>query len=100
MLPPYGSSSTSTKASSQQSMIEAFNGTRRTPSETATLSRSSPRYDQTCSSARIYSTSLDSRGAISVTERVGVIQRVRTLAVGLAQALDEVQNHADKQEAA
>jgi glycyl-tRNA synthetase alpha chain len=29
---------------------------------------------------------LDSRGAISVTERVGVIQRVRALAVGLAQA--------------
>ena len=29
---------------------------------------------------------LDSRGAISVTERVGVIQRVRKLAVGVAQA--------------
>ena len=29
---------------------------------------------------------LDARGAISVTERVGVIQRVRKLAVGVAQA--------------
>jgi glycyl-tRNA synthetase alpha chain len=28
---------------------------------------------------------LDSRGAISVTERVGVIARVRKLAVGVAQ---------------
>ncbi len=28
---------------------------------------------------------LDARGAISVTERVGVIQRIRKLAVGLAQ---------------
>jgi glycyl-tRNA synthetase alpha chain len=29
---------------------------------------------------------LDSRSAISVTERVGVIQRVRKIAVGVAQA--------------
>ena len=29
---------------------------------------------------------LDARGAISVTERVGVIQRVRNLAVGVARA--------------
>jgi glycyl-tRNA synthetase alpha chain len=29
---------------------------------------------------------LDARGAISVTERVGVIQRVRKMAVGVAQA--------------
>jgi glycyl-tRNA synthetase alpha chain len=29
---------------------------------------------------------LQARGAISVTERVGVIQRVRNLAVGVAQA--------------
>ena len=34
---------------------------------------------------------LDSRGAISVTERVAVIARVRTLAVGLAQAWVEQQ---------
>ena len=29
---------------------------------------------------------LDARGAISVTERVGVIARIRTLAVGVAKA--------------
>ncbi len=29
---------------------------------------------------------LDARGAISVTERVGVIGRIRTLAVGVAKA--------------
>jgi glycyl-tRNA synthetase alpha chain len=29
---------------------------------------------------------LDARGAISVTERVGIIARVRKLAVGVAQA--------------
>jgi glycyl-tRNA synthetase alpha chain len=29
---------------------------------------------------------LDARGAISVTERVGIIQRVRKMAVGVAQA--------------
>src|SRR5581483_192236 len=35
---------------------------------------------------------LDARGAISVTERVGVIARIRTLAVGVAKAyLDQQQ---------
>jgi glycyl-tRNA synthetase alpha chain len=34
---------------------------------------------------------LDARGAISVTERVGVIGRVRKLAVGVAQAWMEQQ---------
>jgi glycyl-tRNA synthetase alpha chain len=29
---------------------------------------------------------LDARGAVSVTERVGVIARIRTLAVGVAKA--------------
>ncbi len=37
---------------------------------------------------------LDARGAISVTERVGVIARVRTLAVGIAKAYVEQQSHA------
>src|SRR5213082_1722711 len=35
---------------------------------------------------------LDARGAISVTERVGVIARVRTLAVGIAKAWVDQQN--------
>jgi glycyl-tRNA synthetase alpha chain len=35
---------------------------------------------------------LDARGAISVTERVGVIARIRQLAVGLAKAYVAQQN--------
>lgn len=42
-------------------------------------------YDQVLKCSNIFNT-LDSRGAISVTERVGVIARVRTLAVGVAQS--------------
>ncbi|MBV8903033.1 MAG: glycine--tRNA ligase subunit alpha, partial [Acidobacteriia bacterium] len=42
-------------------------------------------YDQVLKCSNLFNT-LDSRGAISVTERVGVIQRVRKLAVGVAQA--------------
>ncbi|MBV9435124.1 MAG: glycine--tRNA ligase subunit alpha, partial [Acidobacteria bacterium] len=38
---------------------------------------------------------LDARGAISVTERVGVIARIRALAVGVAKAyLDQQQANA------
>ena len=39
---------------------------------------------------------LDSRGAISVTERVGVIARVRALAVGIARAYLDQQSGADQ----
>jgi glycyl-tRNA synthetase alpha chain len=39
---------------------------------------------------------LDARGAISVTERVGVIARVRALAVGIAKAYLEQQSSADE----
>ena len=35
---------------------------------------------------------LDARGAISVTERVGVIARIRNLAVGIAKAYAAQQN--------
>jgi glycyl-tRNA synthetase alpha chain len=43
---------------------------------------------------------LDARGAISVTERVGVIARVRALAVGIAKAhVDQQQDDALSQEA-
>jgi len=38
---------------------------------------------------------LDARGAISVTERVGVIARVRTLAVGIAKAWVDQQTQAE-----
>jgi len=42
-----------------------------------------PAYDQVLKCSNIFNT-LDARGAISVTERVGVIKRVRDLAVGTA----------------
>ena len=42
-------------------------------------------YDQVLKCSHLFNI-LDARGAISVTERVGVIQRVRNLAVGVAQA--------------
>jgi len=44
-----------------------------------------PAYDHVLKCSHLFNT-LDSRGAISVTERVGVIARVRKLAVGVAQA--------------
>ncbi|HTP85396.1 MAG TPA: glycine--tRNA ligase subunit alpha [Bryobacteraceae bacterium] len=45
-------------------------------------------YDQTLKCSHLFNL-LDSRGAISVTERVGVIGRVRRLAVGVAQIWNE-----------
>jgi glycyl-tRNA synthetase alpha chain len=44
-----------------------------------------PAYDQVLKCSHIFNL-LDSRGAISVTERVGVIGRVRKLALGVANA--------------
>jgi glycyl-tRNA synthetase alpha chain len=44
-----------------------------------------PAYDQVLKCSHIFNM-LDARGAISVTERVGVIARVRKLALGVAQA--------------
>ncbi|MDQ2898387.1 MAG: glycine--tRNA ligase subunit alpha [Acidobacteriota bacterium] len=44
-----------------------------------------PAYDQVLKCSHLFNT-LDARGAISVTERVGVIGRVRKLAVGVAEA--------------
>lgn len=43
---------------------------------------------------------LDARGAISVTERVGVIARIRALAVGVAKAYLDQQQSASEEEAA
>jgi len=54
-------------------------------------------HDQTLKCSHLFNI-LDARGAISVTERVGVIQRVRTLAVGVAEAW--MKQHAETQEAA
>jgi glycyl-tRNA synthetase alpha chain len=44
-----------------------------------------PAYDQVLKCSHLFNL-LDSRGAISVTERVGVIARVRKLALGVAEA--------------
>ncbi len=49
-----------------------------------------PAYDHVLKCSHLFNT-LDSRGAISVTERVGVIGRVRKVAVGVAQAWVEQQ---------
>jgi len=58
-----------------------------------------PAYDQVLKCSNLFNT-LDARGAISVTERVGVIQRVRKLAVGVAQAWVDQQTPGQQQEAA
>jgi glycyl-tRNA synthetase alpha chain len=44
-----------------------------------------PAYDQALKCSNLFNL-LDARGAISVTERVGIIARVRKLAVGVAEA--------------
>ncbi len=52
-----------------------------------------------CLKCSHYFNILDARGAISVTERVGVIARVRALAVGIAKAWMDQQFPSDKSEA-
>ena len=52
-----------------------------------------PAYDHVLKCSHLFNT-LDARGAISVTERVGVIARVRKLAVGIAEAwVDQQAQH-------
>ncbi len=53
-----------------------------------------PTYDQVLKCSNLFNL-LDSRGAISVTERVGVIKRVRDLAVGTAKLWLEQQTSGD-----
>jgi glycyl-tRNA synthetase alpha chain len=53
-----------------------------------------PAYDQVLKCSNLFNL-LDSRGAISVTERVGVIGRVRKLAVGVADAWAKQQTPAE-----
>jgi glycyl-tRNA synthetase alpha chain len=53
-----------------------------------------PAYDHVLKCSSLFNT-LDARGAISVTERVGVIQRVRKVAVGVAQAWANQQSPAE-----
>ena len=54
-----------------------------------------PTYDQALKCSNLFNL-LDARGAISVTERVGIINRVRKLAVGVAQAWSEQQFASDE----
>jgi len=54
-----------------------------------------PAYDQVLSCSHVFNL-LDARGAISVTERVGIIARVRKLAVGVATIWVEQQNPAEE----
>ncbi|HXE15267.1 MAG TPA: glycine--tRNA ligase subunit alpha [Bryobacteraceae bacterium] len=56
-------------------------------------------YEQALKCSNLFNL-LDARGAISVTERVGVIARVRKLAVGVAEAWMAQQNPSPEQEAA
>lgn len=56
-------------------------------------------YEQVLKCSNLFNL-LDSRGAISVTERVGVIARVRKLAVGVAQLWAEQQGGAAASEVA
>jgi glycyl-tRNA synthetase alpha chain len=56
-------------------------------------------YEQALKCSNLFNL-LDARGAISVTERVAVIARVRTLAVGVAEAWMAQQNPSPGQEAA
>jgi glycyl-tRNA synthetase alpha chain len=54
-----------------------------------------PTYDHVLKCSNLFNT-LDARGAISVTERVGVIGRIRKLAVAVANAwVDQSQGGAD-----
>ena len=55
-----------------------------------------PAYDHVLKCSHLFNT-LDARGAISVTERVGVIARVRKLAVGVAEAWADQQQRAEPQ---
>ena len=54
-----------------------------------------PAYDLCLKCSHLFNL-LDARGAISVTERVGVIQRVRNLAVGVARAWVDQQQSRDE----
>src|SRR5947208_6167803 len=56
-----------------------------------------PAYDLCLKCSHLFNI-LDARGAISVTERVGVIARVRALAVGIAKAYVDQQSAADSAE--
>jgi glycyl-tRNA synthetase alpha chain len=77
-----------------KTLIEKFALTKKTQSDGIERDRSRlpilAAYDLCLKCSHLFNI-LDARGAISVTERVGVIARVRTLAVGIAKAWVEQQ---------
>src|SRR5579862_2556752 len=72
-------------------LIEQYSALSKDKSESDTVAREKSRFPllgayDLCLKCSHYFNILDARGAISVTERVGVIARVRALAVGIAKA--------------
>jgi len=82
-------------------LIEGYAALGKDKSEVDGMAREKSRYPllgayDLCLKCSHYFNILDARGAISVTERVGVIARVRALAVGIAKAWMDQQYPADK----
>ena len=66
-------------------LFNAFNAHEATANRLMEAQLALPAYEQVLKAAHTFNL-LDARGAISVTERVGVIGRIRNLAVGVAKA--------------
>ena len=84
-----------------KTLIDRYAGLSKDKSEGDGVAREKPRFPllaayDLCLKCSHYFNVLDARGAISVTERVGVIARVRTLAVGIAKAWMDQQYSTEK----
>jgi glycyl-tRNA synthetase alpha chain len=82
-------------------LIERYAALRKDKSEVDGIAKEKSRFPllgayDLCLKCSHYFNILDARGAISVTERVGVIARVRALAVGIAKAWMDQQFPAEK----
>jgi glycyl-tRNA synthetase alpha chain len=80
--------------SESQALINQFNALLADKNATANVKQRFPllaAYELCLKCSHLFNL-LDARGAISVTERVGVIARIRQLAVGLAKAYVAQQN--------
>jgi glycyl-tRNA synthetase alpha chain len=74
-----------------QRLLDLFRASKEVPPRFPIL----PAYDQALKCSHLFNL-LDARGAISVTERVGVIARVRRIAVGVAEAWAKQQSIEEK----
>jgi glycyl-tRNA synthetase alpha chain len=86
-----------------KALLEAYPRDRKDSSSDGAQSRDGERFPllaayDLCLKCSHYFNILDARGAISVTERVGVIARVRNLAVGIAKAYLDQQQDSDSAE--